>query len=515
MVNTDYSNFLSGLSGNRFHVGGAASGFDSASMIDAIIQSEGRPMERLQEKQEMLTNRQKAFQRLDEKLSDFRNFINDWRLQSNFLKIDATSSDEDAVSVDTRGYAPDLNFQVKVNNLAQNEVFHSQDFLADTDQNTLLSELGVAEGDHTLILKSDGEDDISIAYNSTDTIAELLSKINSEDDFNAYAVNSAEGLKVFISGSDASKNISFQDDDGVLSLLDFNANLDDGQISAEQAEVTLTVNGVDSTVKSDTNKFEDIIPGIDLDVKVEDPAKTVTINTQKDVEATVEHIREFKEKYNEIMDYLYGELKGSYEELDTDGDGINDLTEDPLKGALKNDETLSSIFENYKLMVYSDVDSNTEDTEELKYSFLSSVGVGSSNGLTGGYKNIMKGQIDINEDELKAALNNDFYAVWELFGINEKVTTPDGEEDLKGFAVQLSDYTYELTKYEGTIDTLSGFNGSIKKELTYTNKQIVNWAQKLTKRYNSLWMRFASMEQTISRLNQQSSMLSGFGGNAK
>ncbi len=515
MVNSDYSNFLSSLSGNRFHIGGAASGFDSASMIDAIIQSEGKPLERLQEKQEMLSNRQQAFQRLDEKLSDFRTYVNDWRLQGNFIKVDATSSDEDAVSVDTRGYAADLNFQVSVDNLAQNEVFHSTDFVEDANYYTTLGSLGVASGEHTLILKSDGEDDIEITYRDTDTISDLVSKINSEEDFTAYTVKSSEGLKLFISGSDASKDISFQDDDGVLSLFNFGADLSDGQISAEQAQVTLSINGVSSTVTSDTNKFTDIIPGIDLTVKKEDPANPITINTQKDVDATFNHIKEFKDKYNEIMEYLYEEMKGTYEELDTDGDGKNDQETDPLKGALKNDDTLSGIFENYKLMIYSNLDSDTEGTKELKYSFLSAVGVGSSNGLTGGYKNIMKGQIDINEDELRDALNNDIYAVWQAFGINEEVETPDGTENLKGFAVQLTDYTYELTKYEGTIDTLAGFNGSIKKELTSTNKQIVSWAQKLTSRYNALWMKFASMEQTINRLNQQGSMLSGFGGNAQ
>jgi flagellar capping protein FliD len=145
---------------------------------------------------------------------------------------------------------------------------------------------------------------------------------------------------------------------------------------------------------------------------------------------------------------------------------------------------------------------NHGDTS-LKYDYLTEIGVGSSDGFsdyTNNYRNIMRGRLSINDQLLEKALRSDSEAVWETFGISATVA---GTE-MKGLATQLSDKIYDYNSFNtGKIQRIIGYNGTIAQEVRRINSQIVDWSSRLNRKFEALWAKYSSLEQTISRLQEQ------------
>ena len=90
MADFDLTNYISSSVANRTSVSGLASGIDTESVIQSIIDAESAPLQKLTERKESMTNRQKALNELSEELTEFRTFTNNWRLESNFLQYQTT-----------------------------------------------------------------------------------------------------------------------------------------------------------------------------------------------------------------------------------------------------------------------------------------------------------------------------------------------------------------------------------------------------------------------------------------
>jgi len=223
MVDGDYTSYFSASTNNTFHMAGVSSGLDTNSLIDAIMQKESQPLDKLQEKQESLTNRQTALNFLSDRLNEFRDFTNNWKLQSNFFKIDTTSSDENVARATASGAVQDSNFEFKVNSLAVDESFYSSEFVTGTTS-TKLQHLGgynngVSENGE-LTITVNGEVYDPIQYYKGTTLQQLIDNVRSLDsNLNVYTVNSSEGIKLFVSGKDASVDIQISDSADLLESL--------------------------------------------------------------------------------------------------------------------------------------------------------------------------------------------------------------------------------------------------------------------------------------------------------
>jgi flagellar hook-associated protein 2 len=110
------------------------------------------------------------------------------------------------------------------------------------------------------------------------------------------------------------------------------------------------------------------------------------------------------------------------------------------------------------------------------------------------------GKLEIDEDKLRSKIEENPEAIWEFFGQNE--------ENAEGFAQQIQQYVKELTKYGGQIDQVAGLNGSINREKRVLAQQLADWIERIQKKEEDLWSKFATMEQIIAQMQAQSSYLS-------
>ncbi|ABR31345.1 flagellar hook protein [Thermosipho melanesiensis] len=309
----------------------------------------------------------------------------------------------------------------------------------------------------------------SVTYADTDTLSDLISRINSTvngvtasyDEYNNKIIISADDM------GDVLINIS-----GAPSGL----GLDTGTfILGEVGHATLTTDsGLVYNLYSDNNVFS--YNGLEFTAY---NTGNVTISVNTDTDSIVEKVKEFVDKWNETMDFLYTKLT---EDKVTNKDESEMSDDEKIQGYLKNDQYLRKIFDKMRSYLYNSYGEH----------YLWELGI-SSGDSGSGFENTMKGHIELDEDKLRDYISkNGVDSVWEFFGTSET-----------GFAEQVKDYLYELTKFNGEIDQVAGISGRIEREKRVLAKQMANWIEILQKKEQDLWKKFSAMEEALARLNAQ------------
>jgi len=334
---------------------------------------------------------------------------------------------------------------------------------------------------------------VEITLQGTETLDEVLDAINSSN-ANVYAWYDDTEDKVYIRSTiGGPRDLILQDIDStnLFGILEWENGT---KTAGQSAKIEVSYDGGISWSEyySDTNNFE-IADGVNI-TAVSVSATPVEIKIENDIDSVVEKISDFIDKYNEIMDYIYTKLH----EEPIEDKNWEDMTNDEKKiGLLKEDSTLDRIFQSLRNFIYTAVDG-------LEYSSLLEVGI--SSGDEGqNYENISKGQIELDEDKLREVLSQNLSAVEDLFRMDTDQT--------KGIAVQLHSILREYTKFGGLIDSVSGINGSISRELRYIAERIIDEAQRLQKREQDLWRQFSVMESYLSRFQAQGAWLAQAFGN--
>lgn len=141
-----------------------------------------------------------------------------------------------------------------------------------------------------------------------------------------------------------------------------------------------------------------------------------------------------------------------------------------------------------------------------EYSSLNEIGI--TSGDTGSsYDNTMKGLLSINEDKLKAALENNSEDVYKLFSHSNTFTVAGETESNNGIITDMREYIWDTTKFGGTIYSISGSSGSLGKQMMNLADRMTNMLYQLQRKEYRYVQQFSAMEQSISRMNSQMSYL--------
>ena len=101
---------------------GLGSGFDSASVIEKLVQVESAQIDRMEKWKEEWTAKIAALEKLNSLLSDFRTAVKGMNTPGKFQAKTITVSHPDMVSATVSSGAPSGSHQILVNQLAQGEV---------------------------------------------------------------------------------------------------------------------------------------------------------------------------------------------------------------------------------------------------------------------------------------------------------------------------------------------------------------------------------------------------------
>jgi flagellar hook-associated protein 2 len=442
---------------------GLASGIDTSSIIQQLVQVERQPIRMLEAKKTDLQHQRTKLQDLASAIQRLQTAAEGLSTYDELSLFRGVSSDEDVVQIAVDGDAPEGAFKIDVLSLAQVDRNYSAAFGAGA--------IGLVDGD-TLDLTIDGVL-TTVEFEAGDTLEDVASRINGSG-ANAWATvvgDGAGGGRLLIASEEtgASQHITFG---GTAAPLLVMSNV---QLASDASvEIDDTV-----TVTSSTNLIEGVIAGATLTLT---GTGTANVTIEADTAALKERIETFVEAYNDIMSAVSSEFEWTGEAR----------TEANLSG----DITLRNIQQSLQRAVVAEVEGLPG-----RYTCLSALGITT---------NREDGTLTIDATELDAALAADPGAVKDLFARNPDTLT-------EGIAYQLvtPPGVDELSLIESIIDSdvgsLSVRLDGIDQRTERIDEDIERMETRLAAFEERLRLKFMAMEQMISSLQSQSGYLSSLG----
>lgn len=536
---------------------GMVSGLDTDSIVKELVSAYSTKKEKYEKEQTKLGWKQEIWKSLNKEVNSFYKSVGNLRFDSGYNTKKTTSSDSTKATVSASGNATVGTQKLHVLSTAQSGYLTggkitASDSSAKVTSSTKLSELGFTEDETALkfIAKDkDGKDistDIKLSKDSTisDAVKALrdvgLNASFDENNGRIFLSSSATGASTDFSlksdGSDASKNLlntlALNTDASEVTEASKRATKIDGSDAAivlngvvyTSSSNNFSINGLSISVNAvtdsvdlskaktngslDADKISDMLANTPLN-----DSEAISITTSTDTQGIYDKIKDFITGYNNIinkMTKLYNaDSAGNYEPLTDDeksemSDSEIEKWETKIKDSLlRRDSALSTVMSAMTTAMSGGA------TVNGKTYFLSNFGIS-----TLGYMNAAENEqnayhIDGDEDDENTSGNTDKL----MTALN---SDPDTVMD---FMKQMATNLYNAIDKQMTRTTLrSKYSIYNDKEMTTQYKNytttIKEWETKISDKEDYYYKKFSSMEIALSKLNSQTSSLSGlFGSN--
>ncbi len=436
---------------------GLATGIDSASLIQQLVQLERIPIRRLETKQQDIQSMSRRLGEIKQRLDTLQTTGKDLDARDKILAATATSSNEERIRVSATSDAPLGTYAIEVSSLAAAERTYSNGFADKTGAGLF--------GTGTVSIQVGSDASVDVTIDASDTLETVANKINASGArVSAAVIFDGANYRLQVAGKDSGAQNAITFTEAGTSLgLDDPAN----EVVAAQ-DAVFTVDGLSMT--RSTNQVSDAIPGVTLDLLTPTSGTPTTVKVDRDSNASVEKVQAFVDAFNDVVR------------------GIN--SEFFFAGEARVGDSLSG--------------------DSMLRGLQSKLGqnvVNPISGLTGGYDRLAAlgvrlnndGSLEIDEAELKAALAADPDAVVNFFA-------GDTNTGGTGFIQRMND----------TIETYIGSDGMMTARIAGMSDQvddlgvtIDSMEMRLDKYEENLRNKFTNLEVVVSGLQaQQQQMLS-------
>lgn len=451
------------------------------------------------------------------------NTVLNMKLSGTYNSFNVTSSQENSVTAKTSGSSVAGTYSVAVKQLAKSATitgdtvgFDPAKTLGDPVQGArqLTADTAI-----TININNDPKNPASIKTASieiktTDTLQEVVTKINGAKDASGKSLDiqayydatlqqfmmktkeTGEATKIDLSGNSSASSQNF---------LSNTLGIDPTKLVAAGQNAHVIFNGKEITTLTSNSAT---LMGIDFTFKSPtiDAAGTLTtstVNVTQDVDGVVKNIKDFVDKYNDLLDRINNavgeQVYKDYQPL-TD-DQRSEMSEKQVEmwegkaksGLLRSDSILSGLVNKMRNAMSSIVDTGST------YNSLASIGISSRS-----YQD--KGKLYVDETKLREAIKADPDAVQKLFS-----QTGDTAKGTNGLLNRLSDDFQqgikELTAKAGSAGNTYYDQSVIGKLLTSYQKDISQQTERLYKKEDQYYRQFAAMEQAMAKFNEQGSWL--------
>ena len=454
-VTTDYLNAL-----------GAGSGLDTKSIVSAMVTAEtaGKQasidrrtegviadVSALAVVKSALSNLQNAFEALDDK-NDF-----------NFSSINNSGSEYVNATLDGT-LAQAGSYNIDVNSLAMAEMRESLEFTSNSDD--VNSGVGVS---FTVQVASGTVETVTLAAGdvSLDNAAEAIN--NLDIGVSAWVVQTdADSYKLLTQGpTGADNSVTITDSDSIFGLNKTSA------IVQSAADASVDINGVN--VVRDVNTFDDLIPGVSIDLQATS-VQSFNLSVGRDIttaQTTIINLVEMVNAFNVVMDEVTA-VEGS----------------DGKPGALKSDSAIEAIEDKIRSIFASE--SSTPGTNVTS---LSAMGVA-----------VQKdGTYEVDTTTLATALKGNYDDVTKVFSANTNSQTLYGTAD-RGIAGDMIKQISDYLSSTGVITTRENTYNSLQSTLTVEQSDLDDKAAAVEERYTK---QFITMNKIMDEMKSMQKYLDG------
>ena len=524
------ANGIYGLSG---------SGLDIESLVKMGMMNKQNQYDKMYQTQLKQTWVKEAYNTVYTDVKAFKESMSTFKMQSNMSAMQATSSNNDVVSVTANGEKIERTNTSAANSAYLKDVLFEAGYTKSTDADgqtsyAVKNSAGKAEthkGSEVAISieVQDSKDsngnpvthkveftydqifgdnktlnDLAIAFsNSGANIQGGYDTVN--DSFSLYNKTSGADNKIGLKATnETSKELlnklhlaSYDGQNNTLgSAITFET--DKMNVAATGTNAKATIDG--KTYESDTNKLNvaNVIYNFNgVSAKNTDGTyQASTISVSQDTDKIVDNVKKFVETYNTLIDSLntkYREEKNTdYKPLTKKQEGemtesqIDKWNEKAKSGLLYHDNNIYSIISDMRESLYTQVDAVDTvltDAKGNKYSYnsMSSIGITSSTN---------QGHITLDEEKLKKALTEDPDCVYQLFASDQDSTYVAGSTNKNQADTYTSKSDYLNTGIANrlynamttNISNLESYAGTSKEtdDESYLGKLITNMNTKMT-----------------------------------
>nr|WGD93473.1 flagellar hook-associated protein 2 [Bacillus subtilis] len=487
---------------------GLASGMDIDDIVSKLMQTERAPLNKLTQKKQTLEWRRDSYREVNSKIKEFQDYMSNNKLTypSTFQSKTVTSSNESVLTATGSASAPNSSSTVEVESLATAATYKANNYTGYTQGDYNLAFNVVAPGETTAKT-------VNISVTSADTIDNVISKLNSSDlgvsAFKDKIWNGTEYVETIAFSSKATGaggSIQATDSataDFMSGQLGFSLDADN-KLTAykEGTNAKVTINGFE--MEKLTNNFT--VNGVTYSIKNTTAATgPVTTSVSTDVDGIYNQIKEFVDKYNELVDSLNEKLKEekyrdytplTSEQKEAMSDKEVELWEEKAKsGLLRNDSSISTGTNQMRTDFYTQVNADGKTYQLTEF------------GITTSSAYQMRGHLEINEDKLKAKIQEDPQSVAALFtsGSNSGAYSDKGVMKRIGDTLKSTVKSIEAKAGNSTMGTN---DYSIGKNLNTISTDITKMQDRLTTIENRYYSKFSAMDSAIQKMNEQASYLS-------
>lgn len=287
-------------------IDGLVTGIDTESVIQGLLEIQQQQVDRLELRKSEIVGRQSAFKTLEAKILSLRSAAGALsRSSSNpFRKQNVGVSSETSVAATASESAVSGVYQFTVANVARSHQIVTQG-LADP-------EAEITTGTLDLRVGGGAQKTITIDANNN-TLTGLVDAINSADaGVTASVLKDASGganpyrLLLTATATGAENEISltnnFAASSGSATQIQFDTA--NPVQTAQDAQITFGSGTNAITAASSTNRFEDVIAGLRIDLLQPTINEEITLTVAQDTEGAVDAVDDFVTAFNDVMDFI-------------------------------------------------------------------------------------------------------------------------------------------------------------------------------------------------------------------
>ncbi|MBU5244515.1 flagellar hook-associated protein 2 [Bacillus halotolerans] len=487
---------------------GLASGMDIDDIVSKLMQTERAPLDKLTQKKQTLEWQRDSYREVNSKIKELQDYMskNTLTYPSTYQSKAVTSSNESVLTATGSASAPNSSSTVEVASLATAATYKANNYTGYTQGDYNLAFNVVAPGETTAKT-------VNISVTSADTIDNVISKLNSSDlgvsAFKDKIWNGTEYVETIAFSSKATgAGGSIQAADSATSdfmsgQLGFSLDAEN-KLTAykEGTNAKVTINGFE--MEKLTNNFT--VNGVTYSIKNTTAATgPVTTSVSTDVDGIYNQIKEFVDKYNELVDSLNEKLQEekyrdytplTSEQKEAMSDKEVELWEKKAKsGLLRNDSSISTGTNQMRTDFYSQVNADGKAYQLTEF------------GITTSSAYQLRGHLEINEDKLKAKIQEDPQSVAALFtnGTNSSAYSDKGIMKRIGETLKSTVKSIEAKAGNSTMGTN---DYSIGKNLNTISTDITKMQDRLNTIESRYYTKFSAMDSAIQKMNEQASYLS-------
>lgn len=456
---------------------GLVSGLDVKSLIAQLMSVERMPVSKKILSQDILEKKSQIFSDIKGRLSNLENYSKELTDESSFKVFSAAYSEDSIVSAGASSGASSGIYSLVVNNLARAHTIGSDQ---QTDSTTALG----LSGDVVI-------NGFDVTINSTDTLEDIRNTINNTEDIDVTASIVDNVLRIKSNNTGAT-DMTFVDDaveDTLTSLgiLDGADAIKNEFIAARDA--SFTIDG--QAVTNSDNIISDVIEGVTLTLLEEG---SVDLTVSRDTGTIIGKIKDFVNQYNSVVEFIH-------ENISEKKIIPAESNADKMVGLVSGDMSLQGIKTRLNTLMTDIVNGLDDDVNQFSRIGISKTEFAEGDGVE---SDVLIGKLNIDEDVLKEAINDDFDSIVELFTKN---TGTEGLDDSEyGVAARVYDYMGTLTSTTEGMFTYK--ENSLQMEIDMIEDQIDSYNRRLELREANLKKKYLSMELALASMDTQSSWLS-------